>query len=132
VLFTIANVGETRGTIVCSLVGVEIVDELTERPFLLGSVEMHNDLGIIALGPGEHRILHIPEGKHIPKWDPDMFGRNPGPGNRNSPKTIHLHGQIIYTDAAGINRRTAFRRVLKPERQRFYRIEYEPDLDYSD
>jgi hypothetical protein len=29
-------------------------------------------------------------------------------------------------------RRTAFRRELHPERQRFYRIPGEPDLDYSD
>ncbi|MGA8729962.1 MAG: hypothetical protein WB608_14510, partial [Terracidiphilus sp.] len=65
VLFTLANVGETRGVIVRSLIGVEIVDELTERPFLLGSVESHNELGTIAFEPGEQKILHIPEGKKL-------------------------------------------------------------------
>lgn len=131
VLFTLANVGETRGVIVRSLIGVEIVDELTERPFLLGSVESHNELGTIAFEPGEQKILHIPEGKKTPTWEPNMFGRNPE-GAKGRAKTIHLHGQFIYTDANGVNRRTAFRRGLRPERQRFYRIEYEPDLDYSD
>jgi hypothetical protein len=46
--------------------------------------------------------------------------------------TIHFFGQFIYVDQSGIWRRTAFRRYLIPERQRFYRIPDEPDLDYSD
>ena len=46
VIFTLANVGETPGTIVQSQVGVEIVNERVERPFFLGSVEPYNELGL--------------------------------------------------------------------------------------
>jgi len=39
---------------------------------------------------------------------------------------------LLYVDEIGTQRRTAFLRILKPERQRFYPVSDEPDLDYSD
>jgi hypothetical protein len=50
---------------------------------------------------------------------------------RRDVETI-LTGQLIYIDEIGTQRRTAFIRILKPERQRFYPVADEPDLDYSD
>lgn len=127
-VLTLANVGETPGTIVRSHVRVEVVSEDVERLFLHISVEQHSDLGEVRLAPGEHRILNYPR-DDAPAWHKDSFSKASGPL-----RTIHLTGQILYVDELGVPRRTAFRRVLKPERQRFYRLpdDYEPDLDYAD
>ena len=46
--------------------------------------------------------------------------------------SIHIVGQFLYEDSDGLLRRTAFRRKLDPERERFYRLDGEPDLDYAD
>ncbi|MES1974201.1 MAG: hypothetical protein V4472_17210 [Pseudomonadota bacterium] len=131
-LFSLANIGETAGTITNSYVALEVVDESTERLFLHGSIEQHSDLGIVRLAPGQQQIFAYPHG-NAPRWHPINFGKMPG-GQGGRRKTIHLTGQILYVDELGVPRRTAFRRVLKPERQRFYRLpnDYEPDLDYAD
>lgn len=132
VFIHLANVGETDGQIIRSYVNVEIVS--VTRLLLHPSVEMKDDLGQIALGPGAAHL--IPYKGNTPTWDKEKFKElsfNTTSGivmRRNF--YIHLVGQFIYVDGAGIMRRTAFRRELIPERQRFYRIEGEPDLDYAD
>ena len=131
-MFSIANVGETAGTIVRSWVRLEIVAENVERLFLHASVEPHSDLGTVELAAGEQRIFNYPH-SDAPTWDKGAFGKMAG--LKGSPlRTIHLVGQVVYVDELNTPRRTAFRRVLRPERQRFYRLpdDYEPDLDYAD
>lgn len=131
VFFSLANVGELRGKIIRSWIRVEVVNEQTERLFLVQSVEPHDDIGTIFLDGGEQRMLRPPESQTMPIWKANAFQRRPDfPEARLN--TIHLAGQILYTDDLNVQRRTVFRRVLVPEKQRFYRIASEPDLDYSD
>jgi hypothetical protein len=129
----LANIGEGAGTIVRSMATVQII-ATSEMPMIHGSVEVKNDLGDIKLEPGEARLIRVPG--DMPKWRPDRFvERDYGTGSQQHllvRAVIHVIGQIIYVDERGVQRRTAFRRRLKPERQRFYKIPEEPDLDYSD
>ena len=131
VMFVLANIGETAGTIVDSRITLEIVAENVERLFLHVSVEQHADLGIVPFAAGEQRIFNYPH-DDAPPWHAIAFSKQSGPGSGY--QTIHLTGQILYRDEFGVPRRTAFRRVLEPKRQRFYRLphDYEPDLDYAD
>jgi hypothetical protein len=107
------------------------------RFLLHESVETKYDLGEIALGPGA--ALSIKFEGETPKWELERYREKsmqiaPAPGySIYRDATIHFFGQFIYTDQTGIWRRTAFRRQLIPERQRFYRLEPpEPDMDYAD
>lgn len=133
--FHLANIGETTGTIIRSMVKVEVVPEM-QRLLLHGSVEPRRELGEITLSPGMAILLKF-EGDTL-KWNAGMFLQKSqmvigDPSVRlYYSHTIHFFGQFIYKDQAGIWRRCAFRRRLIPERQRFYRIPDEPDLDYSD
>lgn len=149
-ILNIANIGETDGSIVCSTVDLEIVNMSSpDRLFMLGSVEPHNELGKIFLRPGESRLIGWDQlnkrdrSPPAPNWEANKFkiktyiGPGTGPDGFSTRRTgrdfeIHLCGQFIYEDRAGIHRRTAFRRRLVPERQRFYRLQDEPDLDYAD
>lgn len=149
-LLSIANVGETDGIIVRSTVDIEIVNTSSpDRRFLLGSVEPYNEIGPLLLPPGVNRLIGWDQlskrekSSTPPKWEADRFkiksyiGPGKGPDGHSTRKTdrdfeIHVYGQFIYRDEAGVHRRTAFRRRLIPERQRFYRLEDEPDLDYAD
>jgi hypothetical protein len=138
VIITVANVGETKGKIVRSVITVEPVPAQIPRLLILASVEMHDDLGQIELPPGTSKAIRLPGA--TPKWEAEQYTHKRymrdlrGGGSYESHKTdIHLAGQLIYVDEQGsIPRRTAFRRVLIPQRQRFYRVEGEPDLDYAD
>lgn len=115
-----------------SVVGVQVVS----GPRLLGSpsVEPKNDLGSITLAPGESKLIKF-EGK-APEWNQSLFGEKVflttgGPTTRRDAR-IHIYGQLLYVDGNKTQRRTAFRRELRPEVQRFYRLSDEPDLDYAD
>jgi hypothetical protein len=134
VIFQLANIGDTAGTVVKSYVRVDIVPR-GPIPLLHASVEQHNDLGEIVLGPGQAILLKF-QGD-TPKWDTNRFQEKSYMSTSGTipyrDATIHFSGQLIYKDhGPGIWRRTAFRRQLIPERQRFYRIPDEPDLEYSD
>lgn len=133
VYFQIANVGETTGTIIKSTVGVQVTAGLG----LLGqsSVEISDDLGPIRLGPGEATLIKF--AKDTPTWEPGKFATRSQPIAYGPPieirhTAIHFYGAFIYVDENEIPRRTVFRRELVPERQRFYRLRDEPDLDYAD
>jgi hypothetical protein len=132
--YHLANVGETTGRIIRSSIKVEVVPRGAERLLLHGSVETQYDLGDIVLGPGTAILLKV-EGD-TPKWDANRFQEKSYSSISGNilyrDATVHFFGQFIYVDQLGIWRRTAFRRQLIPERQRFYRIPDEPDLDYSD
>jgi hypothetical protein len=134
IFYHLANVGETTGRIIRSSVRVEVIPRSNQRLLLHASVENQYDLGEIVLSAGTATLLKF-EGE-TPKWDNNRFQEKSymtTSGNvlyRDA--TVHFLGQFIYVDQLGIWRRTAFRRELIPERQRFYRIEGEPDLDYSD
>jgi hypothetical protein len=130
--FHVANIGETKGTITRNSVSVEVVS--VDRLMLHPSVEVKDDLGKIELGPGGAVVLKF-QGE-TPKWETEKFKMKAfqttaGVIERRDLK-IHFFGQLVYLDQNGISRRTAFRRELLPERQRFYRIANEPDLDYGD
>jgi hypothetical protein len=146
-----ANIGETAGVIVRSMVDVEVIEMGTDRLYLHGSVEAFNEVGPTPLGPGMERLVpyeHLHKrpnsDKLTPIWNAEKFAvktfvTRDGATGQKIAKTrytfvIDLVGQIVYVDGSDppIPRRTAFRRRLKPERQRFYRIEDEPDLDYAD
>lgn len=135
VMLSFANVGDSVGTIVRSWIRLEIVTPHQDRLFLHASVEPHSDIGEIQLSPGEQRIVNYPHGD-APLWHKNNYsGPQTGPYDYDSaPRSIHLTGQILYIDSYGVQRRTAFRRVLIPEKQRFYRLpnNSEPDLDYAD
>jgi hypothetical protein len=136
VSFHLANVGETAGRIVRSSVRVQIVPRSDESLLLHGSIETEDQLGEISLGPGMAILLKF-QGE-TPKWERQRYGEKStvafgGGVLLYRDATIHFVGQIMYVDeTGGIPRRTAFRRELIPERQRFYRILDEPDQDYSD
>lgn len=53
-------------------------------------------------------------------------------GNGHADARILSRRYLVVAAAAVVFLGAIFRRVLKPERQRFYRINYEPDLDYAD
>jgi hypothetical protein len=132
--FHLANVGETTGRIIRSSVKVEVVPRAA-RLLLHGSVETQYDLGEVTLSPGTAILLKF-EGQ-TPNWEPQRFAQKSymtadGGAKLYRDATIHFFGQFIYVDQLGIWRRTAFRRELNPESQRFYRIPDEPDLDYRD
>jgi hypothetical protein len=133
--FHLANVGETTGRIIRSSVKVQIVPRDVPLLLLHGSVENQYDLGEIVLGPGQAILLKF--AGETPQWDNNRFSQKSYQSTNGvvlyRDATIHFFGQFIYIDQLlGIWRRTAFRRQLIPERQRFYRIPDEPDLDYSD
>jgi hypothetical protein len=128
VIMHFANVGETAGTIVRSHVSVEIVS--VDRLMLHPTVDNTNDFGEIKLGPGEARLVRFP--KETPTWEGEKFKlrslqTTEGVKTRRD-FTVHLVGQLIYMDELRTPRRTAFRRELYPERQRFYRIMTNPIL----
>jgi hypothetical protein len=129
VFFHLANIGETAGRIIRSRAEVEIVrKDGPGRLLLQPSLHDKNDIGTVTLGPGESRLFRATKDS-CPPWEQQMFEMREG----CRVAVIHLSGQVMYTDAFGhINRRTAFRRELVPEKQRFYRIPDEPDLDYAD
>jgi hypothetical protein len=127
-----ANIGETKGTIIRSSIDVNVFSG--DRVLIHGSIEVKNDLGKIILGPSTATLIRFR--KEAPNWNHERFGTKTfqttdGFITRRDPK-IHLIGQIMYMDDLGVPRRTAFVRELVPERQRFYRIPDEPDLDYAD
>ncbi len=145
----IANVGETDAVIVRSMIDIEVVNTSTNRLFLSGSVEPYNEIGTLLLRAGEARLINWASlskrenSPPPPRWESERYKLKSflGPSrdvNGRATHTvgrsfeIHLIGQFIYQDGAGIHRRTAFRRKLIPERQRFYIVEDEPDLDYAD
>jgi hypothetical protein len=134
VVYQLANIGETQGTIINSGMRVEVVNRTVERLLMHPNVEDSSDLGEIKLGPGESRLLRI-DG---PDWQETTFTpqlRDDGEDGALRWSTncaIHFVGQILYEDEVGIRRRTGFRRELVVKRQRFYQIEGEPDLDYDD
>lgn len=152
VMMTFANIGETTGTIVRSMVDVEIVNMAhPNRLYLHGSVENIHEIGNVTLGPGSQslisyeRLAKRPNSDlATPAWEAKKFAakgylvRGPsGVYDRSETRydfAIDLVGQIIYVDGSSppVPRRTAFRRRLIPERQRFYILEDEPDLDYAD
>jgi hypothetical protein len=130
--FHVANIGETKWTIIRSSVSVEVVS--VDRLMLHPSVEVKDDLGKIELGPGGAVLLKF-QGE-TPKWEAEKFKMKAsqttaGVIERRDFKILFC-GQLVYLDQNGTPRRTAFRRELIPERQRFYRIPNEPDLDYGD
>jgi len=132
--FNLANVGETTGRIIRSSVRVEIIARGFERLMLHDSAEMKNDLGEVSLEAGAATIVKFKG--DTPKWNKEQF-RERALDTTSGPTTyrnamVHFAGQFIYVDEFGTLRRTAFRRELHPERQRFYRIPDEPDLDYND
>jgi hypothetical protein len=136
VQYHLANIGETTGRIIRSMVRTEVVTR-QQRLLLHGSVENQNELGEIVLGPGEAILLKFD--RDTPKWNVTQFQEKsmkvataPGGVLVYRDAKIHFSGQLIYVDDAGTPRRTAFRRELIPERQRFYRIPDEPDQDYGD
>jgi hypothetical protein len=145
--FVLANVGETEGRIVRSVFDVDLVRN--ESRFLgCTSVEPFNELGReLTIGPGMAILLRYDtlqkrqDAPPPPKYDKGLlalkqkpiineFGQTVRDFYRDA--TVHFYGQFLYIDDSRIIRRTAFRRELMPERQRFYRLEGEPDLDYSD
>jgi hypothetical protein len=138
VFYTIANIGETRGTIIKSWINVEIIAQGASRLLVAPTLIMQNEIGPFGLAPGEAMTVKYP--KPTFDWKAEMFkikafpvASQIGTGViERRDATAHLSGQIIYLDEAGTARRTAFRREWIPERQRFYRILDEPDLDYSD
>jgi len=133
IFFHLANVGETKGTIIRSSVTTDIVPR-GSRFLLHGSVEIKDDLGVIELPAGGAVLLKF-QGE-APKWEANRFQEKSYQSTSGTipyrDATIHFAGQFIYIDELATPRRTAFRRELIPERRRFYRIADEPDLDYSD
>jgi hypothetical protein len=147
VILTLSNVGETIGTIVRSVVDLEIIARGQNYYKGLTDCEPHNEVGNFALAPGESRRVRFgtinkrPNSSEEPVWEADFYGwkeraisSDPTDPKfeRYKDRAIHLKGQFLYQDDIELMRRTAFRRELDPERQRFYRIEGEPDLDYAD
>jgi hypothetical protein len=129
----IANVGDNAGKIIRSTIAVEIVS--APRLFMNSSVEVKSDLGEINLGPGEAMLVAY--SGTTPKWEAEKFKEKSTMTAYGEPRvwrdfSVHLAGVLLYVDQLGIPRRTGFRRELKPERQRFYRIPDEPDLEYAD
>jgi hypothetical protein len=128
-----ANIGETTGTIFRSEVSAVVVP--SERVMIHPTLDLNFDdaFGRITLRAGEARTIDFPSGPPI--WRADMFRLKSVltmPVTTRRDYTIHISGQFLYSDELGINRRTAFRRELHPERRRFYLIPDEPDLDYQD
>jgi hypothetical protein len=147
VTMNFANIGQTAGTIIRSVVDVEVIPPDGERLLLHISVEPHHEIGDLQLGPGAARLINWAaihkraNSSDPPIWNAARFQRRRlvqggaiGPLETiiQRESDIHLFGQFIYVDEVGIPRRTAFRRILVPEKQRFYRLEGEPDLDYAD
>jgi hypothetical protein len=145
----LANVGDSWGKIVRGLIDLEEVNTKADRLLLVSSVDLVNEIGDLKLAPGQSVLFAYsslkkrPNQGKAPLWSADRFGlktghnRDPDNPARVIPFQwrefeIHLVGQFIYEDAQGLQRRTAFRRRLIPERQRFYRLRGEPDLDYAD
>ena len=128
VFFQLANIGETLGKIVLSEIRAEVVRKDSHRLLLHPSLNTQAQLGIIQLAPGQAQLFKL-DTENCPKWNAELFQMKDG----TRIAVIHIVGQLIYTDEFdGIRRRTAFRRELAPERQRFYRLLDEPDLDYAD
>jgi hypothetical protein len=141
VTMVFANVGDTVGTIQSLIAAVVVVDEDTEKPLGREVVTSRNDFGQMAISPGGQVMVNYGPAHGAPIWDANAFANRTAISmrpmqihDRGPAKTIHLAGQLVYRDEAGIDRRTAFRRALRPKRQRFYRLpdDYEPDLDYAD
>lgn len=136
IIMHIANVGSTPGTIVHSTVNVRLAAGV--QLIMSGStVDLHNDLGQIRLAAGESKLIDYPK-DDAPQYNADKMKMKSYSTafvdkfiERRDVETI-LTGQLIYIDEIGTQRRTAFIRILKSERQRFYPVADEPDLDYSD
>lgn len=149
VIMNFANIGTTEGTIVNSVLDIEAVSTKQTRFFLSPTAEAANELGTLTLAGGASRLVSFndlpnrrPNTAAPPTWNNELFGLKSGyRAARDGPietvhfrdHVVHLVGQLVYEDGQGQRRRTAFRRVLDPARQRFYRLEAdEPDLDYAD
>jgi hypothetical protein len=149
VFFVLANIGESAGTVIRSVVDIEIVRENQPPVRGLNSIESINEIGTLTLAPGEARLIRFaalqkrPNSSEAPIWEAERFGAkrrytqtSMDPAglkvSRYYDFTIQIYGQFLYEDSDGLQRRTAFRRQLIPERQRFYRLEDDPDLDYAD
>ena len=128
VFYRLSNVGEGEATIVRSSIIVEANRPGKERPYFGPTSDMGNMIGPYVLYPGDSILLGYTS-PHM-KWDSNKHSEEAIRMGRGT--EIHFAGSLAYRDGHGLVRMTAFRRILKPQRQRFYRIEGEPDLDYAD
>jgi hypothetical protein len=136
VILHIANVGSTVGKIVHSTVNVRLIGG-TQLILSGSSVELSDDLGRITLEAGQSKLISYPK-DDAPVYQAERLRLKSYPTVRDREyiqkrdAEIILTGQLLYVDEIGTQRRTAFLGILKPERQRFYPVLDEPDLDYSD
>jgi hypothetical protein len=127
-LYMLVNTGDTEATVVESW----ILDELvrTGQPIRPLRSAGHHDLGRLILAGGEIRDL-----THDPKMGafmrvPDMMRI----GVEDQPPMIgeiYFTGAILYSDNAGIRRRSVFRRRWDRGYGSFIRLN-DPDQEYAD
>jgi hypothetical protein len=110
-VFWLANIGDTRATIVESRIQPEFVPDGTRfRPRPTG----HHDLGQVILEGGETREFTYHG--HTPA----QFAGTPG--------SLYFAGTIVYADDNGVKHQSAFRRRWSPEG--FMRLQDERDQEY--
>ena len=129
VLYTIANVGESRAWITQSALAVEVCPP-GKSIFLRPNSNNRMDVSYIGpIGPGESKDLNFRADGQV--WDAEHSRVYTG----GVPFGTHFVGHVVYLDGpeSGIKRQLAFRRRYNPDTMRFEHIWLEEnEHDYSD
>jgi hypothetical protein len=126
ITLTIANAGESAGTITESVFASEANDFRALKPLRIEPGNNH--FGSISLAPGEQttltRQIPLTDGMKLDfaTWGDEI--KNKGP------RYHYLRGFIVYRDANGISRRMAFCRYFNNVNHRFERTD-DPDFEYD-
>lgn len=123
VRFAIANVGNSRATVVESALDVqyETPDKFSFDPIFLPASAGKNDIGPVAIEAGAHHVGDVRSSRET-VW--------PMPGGSLN---LCLSGHIVYQDERGVMRHLGIRRWYDHVSCRFGRRDEESDqLDYQD
>ncbi len=130
--YLLVNIGDTKATIVESVVIVELM-ERGNRFAPLRTMD-RNDIGRIEIAAGEPKELSCPIPPEASFWIKWPDARRIGVEGPPIVQDLYFVGAIIYADDLGVKRRTVFRRQWSDSSLTFLRLhpDDQRDHEYSD
>lgn len=130
--YLLVNTGDTKATIVESVIIVELMERYNR--FAPLRTEGRNDIGKIRIAAGEAKELSCPLPSAVSFWIKWPEARRIGIGGPPIVYDGYFVGLIVYTDDLGVKRRTAFRRKWNDDTLTFVRLSKieEREHEYAD